>query len=109
MNDNPRVRVEVPCLHDDENDILFVWVLFVHMLAQSWFLLFVFKILCFYVVREIFAMEDAVSFNFALGAPLVKRRVKSSRPSSAAPIDVVLLFNRVFLFKNCEIYSGIYC
>ena len=39
MNDNPRclishaffrqyVRVEVPCLHDDENGILFMWVLF---------------------------------------------------------------------------------
>ena len=39
MNDNPRrlirhaflrryVRVEVPFLHDDENGILFVWVLF---------------------------------------------------------------------------------
>ena len=44
MNDNPRrlirhaffrryVRVEVPCLHDEENGILFVWVLFFDMLA----------------------------------------------------------------------------
>ena len=41
--------------------------------------------LLFYVVREIFALEDAVSFNFALGAPHVKRRVKSRRPASAAP------------------------
>ena len=41
--------------------------------------------LLFHVVREIFALEDAVSFNFALGAPLVKRRVKSRRPASAAP------------------------
>ena len=37
------------------------------------------------VVHEIFALEDAVSFNFALGAPHVKRRVKSRRPASAAP------------------------
>ena len=41
--------------------------------------------LLFHVVREIFALEDAVSFNFALGAPHVKRRVKSSRPAIAAP------------------------
>ena len=41
--------------------------------------------LLLYVVREIFALEDAVSFNFALGAPHVKRRVKSCRPASAAP------------------------
>ena len=40
--------------------------------------------LLLYVVREIFALEDAVSFNFALGAPHVKRRVKSRRPTSAA-------------------------
>ena len=38
------------------------------------------------VVHEIFALEDAVSFNFALGTPHVKRRVKSCRPASAAPI-----------------------
>ena len=37
------------------------------------------------VVHEIFALEDAVSFNFALGAPHVKRRVKSRRPATAAP------------------------
>ena len=37
------------------------------------------------VVHEIFALEDAVSFNFALGTPHVKRRVKSRRPASAAP------------------------
>ena len=42
----------------------------------------------FYVVREIFTLEDAVSFNFALGAPYVKRRVKSRRPASAAPTRV---------------------
>ena len=41
--------------------------------------------LLLYVVREIFALEDAVSFNFAFGAPHVKRRVKSRRPASAAP------------------------
>ena len=41
--------------------------------------------LLFYVVREIFALENAVSFNFALGAPRVKRRFKTSRPASAAP------------------------
>ena len=58
MNDNPRrlikhaffrryVRVEVPCLHDEENGILFVWVLFFDMLAKFFFS-FVFKIVCFY-------------------------------------------------------------
>ena len=45
MNDNPRrlirhaffrryVRVKVPCLHDDETGVLFVWVLFLCMLSQ---------------------------------------------------------------------------
>ena len=48
MNDNPRrlirhaffrryVRVEVPCLHDDGNGILFVRVLFFCMLTQLCF------------------------------------------------------------------------
>ena len=70
MNDNPRrlighaffrryVRVKVPCLHDDENGILLVLVLFFCMLAQY----------CF----------------FSFGAPHVKRRVKSCRPASVAP------------------------
>ena len=37
------------------------------------------------VVRKIFALEDAVSFNFALGAPHIEQRVKSRRPASVAP------------------------
>ena len=41
--------------------------------------------LLLYVVHAMFALEDAVSFKFALGAPHVKRRVKSHRPASAAP------------------------
>ena len=100
MNDNPRrlirhaffrryVRVKVPCLHDDGNGILFVRVLFFCMLTQFFFLICVQNsMLLIDVVHEIFALEDAVSFNFALGAPHVKRRVKSRRPASAAPTIV---------------------
>ena len=45
----------------------------------------------FYVVREIFVLENAVSFNFALDAPYViyKRRVKSCRSASATPTTSV--------------------
>ena len=54
--------------------------------------------LLLYVVREIFALEDAVSFNFALGAPHVKRRVKSRRPASAAPTqEMCNRFNEFFV------------
>ena len=107
MNDNPRrlirhaffrwyVRVEVPCLHpglhDDGNGILFVRVLFFCMLSQFCFFLIRVQnsMLLIDVVHEIFALEDAVSFNFALGAPHVKRRVKSCRPASTAPITGLL-------------------
>ena len=43
------------------NSILFVFLICVQNVM-----------LLFDVVREIFALEDAVSFNFALGAPHVK-------------------------------------
>ena len=98
MNDTPRrlirhaffrwyVRVEVPCLHDDGNCILLLRVLFFCMLTQFCFFLICVQnsMLLIDVVHEIFALEDAVSFNFALGVPHVKRRVKSCRPASSAP------------------------
>ena len=57
------------------------------------------------VVHEIFALEDAVSFNFALGAPHVKRRVKSCRPASAAPIFSVI-FAIQYVYRG-RVYRGI--
>ena len=47
----------------------------------------------FYVVREIFALEDAVSF---------------SRPASAAPIFTVWIYWRIISYENItELYSNV--
>ena len=80
------VRFEVPCSHDDENDILSVWVLFFSMVAQLCFfhLCSKFHALILFIPCD-FGLENAVSFNFALDARHVKRRVKSCRPACQAP------------------------